>query len=137
MPKHITLPRFDNSEYDEKKLNQLVTKLEQILSKTNRALLEPQIGDSATIQFDPTKDVLEVDYTATGAVVVDLPLCSDMIGRIIYIKDTGFACSANNITITANGIELIDLLNTFILNADGICVQLYSNGVKWHILSSF
>jgi len=129
-----TLPQMP-ANYDIDSMRKLVRAIEQALNLTERSLLQPQLSNAASEGFDPKYDVMEVAYTATSAVTVPLPPAFNMVGRIIYIKDTGANAATNNITLDADGTDLIDGAGTYIIDTDNGCAGVYSDGEKWLIIS--
>ncbi len=78
--------------------------------------------------------VILVDPTA-GAVAVNLPTAASHSKRWLHIKDEANKAASNNITVTPNGADTIDLAAAAVLNIDGACLTLYSDGgTNWVIL---
>ncbi len=80
-----------------------------------------------------TDYILNVTYTDTGTVAIDLKTAQAVEGRIIHIKDSDFNAGTNNITITTEGAETIDEAATYVITANGNAVSLYSDGSHWFI----
>ena len=92
--------------------------------------------NAATYDLLETDYILNVTYTATGAVTsLTLPTAQVLAGRIIWVKDAGGNASANNITIDTEGAETIDGNAQFILNSDYEEIAIYSDGSNWFLLA--
>lgn len=79
-----------------------------------------------------TDDILAI--TSTGAArAVTLPAASTApAGQQFTVKDEGGGATANNITITRAGSDVIDGATTYVLDANYEAVTFYSDGVsKW------
>ena len=88
--------------------------------------------DAATYDVDEFDYILHVTYTATGTVAITIPTVLVSEGRRFVIKDAG-AAGTNNITVDAEGGELIDGETTQIISGDYDSMSLYSDGVSWFI----
>ena len=89
--------------------------------------------NAATYDLLVTDYILDVTYTDTGTVAIDLKTAQVTAGRIIHIKDSDFNAGANNITISTEGGEKIDEQDTYVITANGNAVSLYSDGSNWFI----
>ncbi len=99
------------------------------------------IGDGLIIKLTTITDadtpfsLLDGAYlicdTTNSAITVNLPAAATVTGRIYWIKNSGMA--ANNATIDANGSELIDEVQMFIL-IDKEALTIVSDGSNWHIM---
>ncbi len=89
--------------------------------------------NAATYDLLVTDFILNVTYTDTGTVAIDLKTAQAVEGRIIHIKDADFNAGANNITITTEGAEKIDEQDTYVISANGNAVSFYSDGSHWFI----
>jgi hypothetical protein len=78
-----------------------------------------------------TDFVILGDCTA-GAFTLSLPTAVTGIGRIFFMKKID--STANILTVKANGSELIDSSNTFLLSSQWQTVTIVSNGTQWYIL---
>ena len=88
--------------------------------------------NAATYDLLASDDILNVTYTATGAVTsLTLPTAQCVSGRVIVIKDAGGNAGTNNITIATQGAEKIDGLDTLVINNNYNSVTLYSDGTNW------
>ena len=73
--------------------------------------------NAATYDLLVTDDILNVTYTATGAVTsLTWPTAQMTAGRIVTIKDAGLNANTNNITIDTGGSETIDGAATLTIN---------------------
>ena len=54
-------------------------------------------------------------------------------GRRIRVKDVGFACSTNPVTIKTVGAELIDGDSTYVINGDGESFIFWSDGSDFYV----
>ena len=84
---------------------------------------------------------LEVRYTATGAIQITLPALTggtQLGGRIIIIKDSGYNAAAFNITVAlGNGADKIENVNAnYTINVSGACLWLKANTTtnNWEIV---
>jgi hypothetical protein len=71
--------------------------------------------------------------TAGGAVTLDLPAAAANTDRHLIVKDEGGVAVGANITVDANGGELIDGALTAVINANYGAIQLYCDGTGWYI----
>jgi hypothetical protein len=86
---------------------------------------------------------LEVRYTATGAIQVTLPALTggtQLNGRLIAIKDSGYNAAANNITVAvgnaADQVENGGAGVSYTINVSGTCLWLKANTTtnNWEIV---
>ena len=89
--------------------------------------------DGATYDLLVTDYILNVTYTATDTVAIDLKTAQTTAGRILVVKDAGGNANTNNITITTEESETIDGEATFVMDADDESINLYSDGTNWFI----
>lgn len=88
--------------------------------------------NAATYDLLASDDILNVTYTATGAVTsLTLPTAQCVAGRTIVIKDAGGNAGTNNITIDTEGSETIDGAATEVISSNYDSVTLYSDGSNW------
>ena len=91
--------------------------------------------NAATYDLLTTDYILNVTYTATGAVTsLTLPTAQTVSGRIIYIKDAGGSATTNNITIDTEGAQTIDGAATLVITTNYSAVTLYCDGTDWFIM---
>lgn len=84
------------------------------------------LSDSLVYPFD----------TTAGSLVATLPLASSYLGKKYVIKKTD--SSANTVTITASGSDLIDGTATKVLSTQYAELEIASDGVsKWHIFAFY
>lgn len=69
--------------------------------------------------------------TTNSAITVNLPAAATVAGRMYWIKNSGAV--ANNVTIDANGSELIDEVLTVTL-IDKEALTIVSDGSNWHVM---
>lgn len=90
-----------------------------------------------------TDYILEVRYTSTGTIQVTLPALtggSQLNGRIIIIKDSGYSAAINNITVAvgnaADQIENGGAGVSYTINTIGFCLWLKANTTtnNWEII---
>jgi hypothetical protein len=86
---------------------------------------------TSTYTLMVTDFVILGDCTS-GAFSLNLPTASAGVGRIFFLKKID--SSANVLTIQANGSELIDGNNTFLLPSQRQSVTVVSSGTAWYIL---
>jgi len=94
---------------------------------------------SATHNVASNEHLLYVDYTATGAVTINLPaFASTRDGQEYVIADTGGNASVNNITITPAGSNTIGLAGSKVISTNGGCITIKGDNSKtnWIITSS-
>lgn len=105
------------------------------LSGTSTILTNVTDVNAATYDIGTNDSVLHVSYTGTAA-VTNLKLLSSICqnGRLVFIKDSGGNAGFNNITITTEGIELIDGSATLVINSNYSSVTLYAYGSNWYII---
>ena len=90
--------------------------------------------NSATYDLLITDYILNVTYTATGAVTsLTLPTAQVTAGRIIRIKDAGGLAGTNSITVDTQGSETIDGNSTYVLNTNHEAISIYSDGTNWYV----
>ncbi len=87
---------------------------------------------AASTTTGSSKTLYVCDATS-GAIVVTLPAASTASGLVVAFKKTD--ASANNVTITGNGAELIDAANTFALSARYSYAVLVCDGTGWNIIA--
>lgn len=86
--------------------------------------------------------VREGDYflkcVNNSAISIDLPPTSSVEGMEITIKDATGNAGSNNITINADGSQLIDGSGSFVLSKNGQCVKIIADGIDgWLIISNY
>ena len=95
-----------------------------------------EVGAS-TYAYNPTVDypevILNVTYTATGAVAITLDASVLAKNTKIIIKDTGGNASANNITITPDS-GTIDGAANIVLSTDYESITLFTDGVNFFVI---
>jgi len=81
---------------------------------------------------------LEVRYTATGAIQINLPAISTVgNGRVIVVIDSGYNAAANNITVARNGADKINnIAGNYTMNTSGDCKRFKSNSTtsNWELI---
>lgn len=81
---------------------------------------------------------LEVRYTATGAISINLPsIATAGSGRTIAVIDTGYNSGANNITMIPNGADKINnAAGNFLIAISGSCYWFKANTTtgNWEIV---
>jgi len=90
--------------------------------------------NSGSYDVDGEDNILNVSYTATGIVTINIPTVQMLSGRTLTIKDAGGNSTINNITINTEGSEKIDGQNNFIINSNYMSIQLYSDGTNWFVI---
>lgn len=88
------------------------------------------ITDAAT-PFALLDEAYLVCDTTNSAITVNLPAASTVTGRIYWLKNSGAV--ANNVTIDADGSELIDEVLTVTL-IDKEALTIVSDGSNWHVM---
>ena len=88
--------------------------------------------NTATYDLLASDDILNVTYTATGAVTITLPTAQCVAGRVIVIKDARGNAGTNNITVDST--DNIDGAGTYVINSDYGSITLYSTGTTWMVI---
>jgi hypothetical protein len=85
-----------------------------------------------------TDYAIEVRYTATGAISINLPSIATVgNGRIIVVIDSGYNASVNNITLIRNGADKINnVAANYVQTVSGSCIWLKANTTtsNWEIV---
>lgn len=92
------------------------------------------VADNYTIQ--------DIDYligiqsdTLTSSITLTLPDASGLLnGQTFVIKDEGGAANAHPVTIICSGSDIIDGLNSVVLESPYAAVQLYCNGLNKYFI---
>jgi hypothetical protein len=79
-----------------------------------------------------TTDFVILGDCTSAAFTLSLPTAASGVGRIFFLKKVD--SSANVLTVQANGSELIDGNNTFLLPSQYQSITLVSDGSKWWII---
>jgi len=79
-----------------------------------------------------TSDNVLLGDATGGAILFTLPTAASAAGQVFFFKKID--ASLNAVTIQANGIELIDGLNTLVINSQFVSATLVSDGTQWWIL---
>lgn len=124
----IKLSALENGvfEYDGSRLYFTANGVRYIMSPTRTAIS----GNYTALSTDSS-----ICVTSTASpITITLPTAASAgVGTTIDIKDESGSAGTNNITIQANGAELIDGANTQILNLNYGAVQVRSTGSAWSI----
>lgn len=138
MPSALLKDRFPivTDTYDPKVINAIIDILEQTLSKTSLPQEQTSYAQNPIYNMDSGDQLILVDYTATGAVTVNLVLSKFRRGASVVIKDSGASAGSNNITINASGSDLIDGSSSITLDTDLQSITLMPDGGQnWYILA--
>lgn len=88
---------------------------------------------SKTSAFTAADNYLYLVNTASGAVAVQLP--TPVSGLQFTIKDVGFNCLTNNITLVRAASEKIEnVAATYVVNSNGISITIVSDGTDFYII---
>jgi hypothetical protein len=86
----------------------------------------------------PTDFFLEVRYTATGAIQINMPSIATVgNGRVIAIIDSGYNAAGFNITVARNGADTINnVAGNYTMNVTGSCIWFKANATtnNWEIV---
>lgn len=129
--------------YDGATMREFANQLERFLKQSDFNFIDEKEIDAATYTVLRGDHILNVIYTATGAVTLTLPDPASAnwfrFGktRFLYVKDLGRNAAANNITLNPEGAALINGAATYAMNANGMGLILYSTGEAWEILAKF
>jgi hypothetical protein len=89
--------------------------------------------ESKTSAFTAANRKTYLVSTSGGAVAVQLP--SPALNTIITIKDSGFTCNSNNITLVRAGSEKIEnVAATYTLDSNGGSWTIVSDGTDWFLV---
>jgi hypothetical protein len=89
------------------------------------------VSSSSTPQTAAVGEVRLVSASG-GNIVVNLPTAAGNTSKTITIKKTDQ--SANTVTVTGNGGELIDIANTYVLRFPMDAVTVISDGTQWWVI---
>lgn len=78
-----------------------------------------------------TDNVLLGDATG-GAILFTLPTAASAVGQVFFFKKID--ASLNAVTIQADGVELIDGLNTLVINSQFVAATLVSDGTQFWVI---
>lgn len=93
------------------------------------------INTSLTIGPSDAFVIIDVDCSASRTITLP-PASAVAPGRIYLVKDATNQSETNNMTIAPDGSDTIDLAASLLINSDGACAFLASNGVnKWSRLA--
>jgi hypothetical protein len=85
-----------------------------------------------------TDYMLEVRYTATGAISINLPSIAAVgNGRILVSIDSGYNAAVNNITLVRNGADKINnVAGNYVQNVSGSAIWLKANATtsNWELV---
>ncbi|HVP23103.1 MAG TPA: hypothetical protein VMS77_04250, partial [Conexivisphaerales archaeon] len=87
-----------------------------------------------------TDYALEIHYTTIGPISINLPAISGMAAgnpRVLISIDSGYNCSANNITLVRSGSDKINnVAANYVQNVNGsaICLKANTTTSNWEIL---
>lgn len=105
---------------------ELTTALQEIYADT-----EVNIASYTVLATDK---ILSVKYTDTGVVSIIIPSnFATENWAPITIKDIGGNAGTNNITISTEGLEVIDGAATAVINSNYSAIILYTNGINFFI----
>jgi len=90
--------------------------------------------NAATYTVLRTDDILNVTYTATGAITITIPTALMAEKKTFTIKDAGGLAGTNNINIGTEGAETIDGAASYVINSNYDAITLYSNGTSWFLI---
>ncbi len=94
---------------------------------------EITIVNSAAYVVHEDDILLHVQYSNTGATTITIPSIQNVNKRRFIVKDAGKNAYNNNIMIVTEGDETIDNDDSFIIDVAGGSVEVYSDGINWHI----
>ena len=117
-------------DFDDPKLSQFAEILEQQFALGPYRQRRQAVVNSGTYNIAGVDEVVHVDYTATGAVQINLPKISLFTGRALVVNDRGANAATNNITF-------VDAVagTVYTVSADSECVTIASDGSSWYIES--
>lgn len=89
--------------------------------------------NAATYNLLVSDYILNVTYTGTGAVAINLPSDQAVAGRVIHIKDAAGNAGTYNITVNAAGARYIDGSAIYVMSSNYNAISVYSDGTDWFI----
>ena len=94
---------------------------------------------TSTVVTEETYDVIPTDYrvlvdqTSLEAVTINLPTAVGITGKTYFIQAITFT---DRITVTVDGVELINNTNAIVLNANYEYVEVVAANGQWYIVNS-
>ena len=94
---------------------------------------------TSTVVTEETYDVIPTDYrvlvdqTSLEAVTINLPTAVGITGKTYFIQAITFT---EPITVTVDGVELINNTNAIVLNANYEYVEVVAANGQWYIVNS-
>ena len=107
----------------------------EVVARYGRLVLPIREVAAASDKVQVGDCILDVTYTATGTVALELPSAGQVDGWFLLIKDAASSNGAEtyNITLSTEGSETIDGAATFVMNVNGEAICLYSRGGNWRV----
>lgn len=106
---------------------------ESISNFSSKNLAFTNITSSPYAIVDGDRLVYVDDDSIGSAVAVNLPAVASSEDRVLRVMKIG---ASHNVTIQANGAELINGSNTLVLSTQYKCVTLHCDGAKWYVIQS-
>lgn len=106
---------------------------ESISEFSSKSLSFTSVGSNSYAVIASDRLLYVDDDSIGSAVTVDLPAVASSEKRVLKVMKLG---SSHNVTIQANGAELINGANTLVLTTQYKCVELHSNGAAWYVIAS-
>ena len=94
---------------------------------------------TSTVVTEETYDVIPTDYrvlvdqTSLEAVTINLPTAVGITGKTYFIQAITFT---DPVTVTVDGVELINNTNAIVLNANYEYVEVVAANGQWYIVNS-
>lgn len=125
---NLRLPTAPN-EYSQTRMQAILNELERIISSPNLYARKVQRITSASFDVSGDSAILMADYTATGAVTINLGSALQWAGRSVVVADSGSNASINNITLHPPSGSNITI------STDDEVVTVFSDGTGWLVES--
>ena len=101
------------------------------LKVNGRLAVSTYIVNTSSVTLGNGYSFVDVDYTSTGTVTINLPT-DNTEGDVLVITDTGGNASVNNITINGNGAN-ISGSSTYMLQVSYESVQMHYHNGNWFV----
>ena len=96
------------------------------------------VNSAGPYVVQPTDYQLQVRYTATGIISINLPAIVRVGGgRVVMVSDSGYNAGTNNITIVPSGADKVNnVAGNYVINVTASSITLISNAnsLNWQIV---
>lgn len=135
------LPQFSGTGIENAKLRQMVESLQRQITELYLGTQTAAYAkvEAATYNVQINDRLIDVAYTATGAVTINLPAAASVnFGgrtRMYTVFDSGANASVNNITIDGNGSEQINGSATYVISSNRGKVTVFATPTGWGVIA--